>query len=483
MRVLHLNPPNPTTTNVLRDAVYGCWCKGKRIGGAKTPPQPLVSVATTLKEVGHQVEVIDAANQGVGVYSLAKRVPEFDAVVVLSSVMTFQEDVMVLEELKRVKPELLTIVAGAHPTFMPHACLEKTAVDIIIRNEEELAIRDFLALYSQGGSAWKDARGIGYQEADGTHVLREDYPTPQVLDEIPIADWSLLPRDVYYFYPLVKRYPFVTDLTTRGCPKHCSFCMAPGFYGNKVRGRTAGHVIKGLELYRSQGYREIYLKDEMFTTLRRRNDEIFNWMIQKNVDLTWLCSAAVGWIDKPMMEKMKRAGCHTIKVGVESGVQHLLDRVNKGITLQQTEETFRWAREVGLNTHAHLMIGLPGETRETIEQTIAFVKRIEPTTVSFGIMTPYPGTPVFEEVARLRPEIQTSFDLRLQNLHDESYHTDLLCSLTNKELAYFQRKAHRDFYWRPGYIWGWIKRMRDWDTFKTVIRAGFNVLDYSVRGD
>lgn len=483
MRVLHLSPPNPTTTNVLRDAVYGCWCKGKRVGGARTPPQPLVSVATTLKQAGYQVEVIDAANMGIGVYSLEKRIDEFDAVVVLSSVMTFQEDVMVLAALKQVKPNLLTIVAGAHPTFMPHACLEQEAVDIIVRNEEELAIRDFLVLYAEGGSAWKSALGIGYREADESHVLRESYPIPEVLDEIPITDWSLLPRSVRYFYPLVKRYPFVPDLTTRGCPKHCSFCMAPGFYGNKVRGRSAEHVIKGLELYRSQGFREVYFKDEMFTTLRRRNEEIFDWMIRKSIDLTWLCSAAVGWIDKPMMAKMKRAGCHTIKVGVESGVQELLDRVNKGITLQQTEDVFCWAREIGLNTHAHLMIGLPGETRETIEQTIAFVKKIEPTTVSFGIMTPYPGTPVFEEVAQRRPEVRTNFNLRLQDLHDKSYYSDTLCSLTSGELASYQKKAHRAFYWRPSYLWSWVRRIRDWQTLETLMRAGFNVLDYSVRGD
>ncbi len=483
MRVLHLSPPNPTTTNVLRDGVYGCWCKGKRIGGAKTPPQPLVSVATTLKAAGHHVTVIDAANQGIGVYRLCKRLDEFDAVVVLASVMTFQEDSQVLEALKRVKPELLTIVAGAMPTFMPNQCLESLSVDVIIQNEEELAIRDLLALVEKGGDAWKQAKGIGYRDADGKPVLLETYPSPQILDEIPITDWTLLPRDVHYFYPLVKRYPFVSDLTTRGCPKRCSFCMAPGFYGNKVRGRSAEHIIRGFELYRKQGYREIYLKDEMFTTLRKRNDEIFDWLINKNIDLTWLCSAAIGWMDKPLLQKMKRAGCHTIKIGVESGVQHLLDRVNKGIKLEQTEETFRWTKEVGMHTHAHLMIGLPGETEETIEETIRFVKRIEPTTVSFGIMTPYPGTPIFEEVAEMVPELRNNYRLRLQDLHDKSYFSDRLCALSDDRLAFLQKKAHRDFYWRPEYLWGWIRRTRDFDTLKTVARAGFNVLNYSVFGD
>ena len=481
MKVLHLNPPNPTTTNVLRDAVYGCWCKGKRIGGAKTPPQPLLSVATTLRHAGHQVEVVDAVNQGIGIYALKKRIAEFDAVVVLTSVMTFGEDAQVLEELKEVHPELLTVVAGAHPTFMPETCLEKSSVDVIVRNEEELTIRDLMCKY-ETSNGWREAPGIGYRD-NGKAVLNDTYPGPKVLDEIPITDWSLLPKDVYYFYPLVKRYPFVTDLTTRGCPKKCAFCMAPGFYGNKVRGRSAEHIIKGFEHYKKQGYREIYIKDEMFTSLKKRNDEIFDWMIKGEVDLTWFCSVAVGWIDKAMMEKMKRAGCHTIKVGVESGVQEILDRIEKGITLEQIRETFKWAAEVGINTHAHLMIGHPGETEKTIEETIEFVKKLNPTTVTFGIMTPFPGTPIFDELSAEHPEIRDNFNLELATLHDESYFTHLLCDVTPERLAYFQKKAHREFYWRPSYIWGWVKRIRDIETAKTVLKAGTKLIDYSIRGD
>lgn len=482
MKVLHLNPPNPTTTNVLRDAVYGCWCKGKRIGGAKTPPQPLLSVATTLKERGHEVAVLDAVNQGISMYALKKTIRGFDAVIVLTSVMTFEEDSLVLAELKEVHPELLTIVAGAHATFMPELCLKKEAVDVIIRSEEELTIRDFLAQYEQGGRIWKQALGIGFRE-NGKVVLNDPYPGPKVLDEIPITDWSLLPKGVYYFYPLVKRYPFVTDLTTRGCPKKCSFCMAPGFYGNKVRGRSAEHVIRGFEHYCKQGFREIYIKDEMFTSLKKRNDEIFDWLIDHDVDLTWFCSAAVGWIDKPVMEKMRRAGCHTIKVGVESGVQEILDRIKKGITLEQINETFKWAKEVGLNTHAHMMIGHPGETEQSINQTIEFVKKLDPTTITFGILTPYPGTPIFDELAEKHPEIRTNFNLQLATLHDQSYYTHLLCDVTPERLAYYQKKAHREFYWRPSYIWGWVRRMRDFETVKTTFKAGLKVIDYSIRGD
>ena len=482
MKVLHLNPPNPTTTNVLRDAVYGCWCKGKRIGGAKTPPQPLLSVATTLKEAGHQVEVMDAVNQGISIYALKKRIHEFDAVVVLTSVMTFGEDAQVLGELKEAHPGLLTVIAGAHATFMPEMCLQHEAVDVIVRNEEELVIRDLLVSYERGGEEWKATLGIGLGK-NGSTTLNEEYPGPKVLDDIPITDWSLLPKGVYYFYPLVKRYPFVTDLTTRGCPKKCAFCMAPGFYGNKVRGRSAEHIIKGFEHYRSQGYKEIYIKDEMFTSLKKRNDEVFDWMINKEVDLTWFCSAAVGWIDKPMMEKMRRAGCHTIKVGVESGVQDILDRIQKGITLDQIKETFRWAEEVGINTHAHMMIGHPGETEQTIEQTIEFIKKLNPTTVTFGILTPFPGTPIFEELAQEMPEIRTNFNLQLATLHDKSNYTHLICDVKPERLAYFQKKAHRDFYWRPSYMWGWVKRMRDLETAKTVFKAGYKIIDYSIRGD
>ena len=451
MRVLFLNPPPIVTENVIRDAIYGCWCKGKRIGGARTPPHPLLQVATVLQNDRHDVTVIDAGGKYVEFEEVLHQIKRFDAVVMLTSVMTFNLDAEVLRELKTSHRTLITIVFGAQPTFMPEYCLSKESVDIIVRQEAEFIIRDLANALERNDGSWKMVRGIGYREGDRIK-LNDYYPFIHNLDELPSVNWDLLPKGEDYFNPLIKRHPYVIDLTTRGCPGRCSFCMSPGFYGGKVRGRSADNVIAGFKRYVHQGYREVYLRDEMFTTFKRRNVEICRRMIEEKIDLTWLCSAKVGTIDKEMMALMKEAGCHTIKFGVESGVQEILDRSNKGIRIEQTKQTFQWAKEVGINTHAHLMIGMPGETEATVKRTIEFVKEIDPTTATFGILTPYPGTPLFEQVAEKHPAIKENFSLNLEMLHSQGFYNETFCELTDKELQYWEKRAHREFYLRPSYI-------------------------------
>lgn len=482
MKILVLNPPSIRVDNVVRDALYGCWCKGKRIGGAKTPPYPLLLLATLLKQNGHDVTMCDAPAERLSIEELARNAGSFQAVILNSSVMTFCEDAEALRILKREAKGLKTIVMGAAPTFMSELCLKHEAVDIIVKKEPEFIIRDLMSGMDGGSSRWQEVLGIGYKKG-GSAVLNEPYPFIEDLDQLPFVDWSLLPKNADYFNPVIKRYPYVTDLTTRGCPGRCTFCMSPPFYGYKVRGRSAENVLEGFRRFVREGYKEVYLRDEMFTALRQRNNQIFRTMIEEKMDLTWVCSARIGTLTKEDMRLMKEAGCHYIKFGVESGDQGILDSIKKGITLAQVRETFAWAHQLRIETHAHIMVGNPGETKDTIMRTIAFLKEINPTTVTFGILTPYPGTPLFEQVAEKYPQIKQEFSLDLASLHSNSFFTDTLCELTAGQLAYYEKALHRWFYWRPSYLAQWLMRIRSFTDLKRVIRAGVRILDFSVRGD
>ncbi|MBN3038385.1 MAG: radical SAM protein [Candidatus Omnitrophica bacterium] len=480
-KILVLNPPNISSQNVVRDGIYGCWCKGKRIGGAQTPPYPLLEIATVLKQLPVPVEVIDAPAEGISIAGLKKIIIQHQIVIILTSVMTFSEDVQALKELKEANKDLKSIVCGSLPTFMPEFCLKNEAVDIIVLREPEFIIRDLVVAMSKGEN-WQALKGIGYCKNTGLCV-NDYYPLIKDLDELPFVDWSLLSKKARYFNPLIKRHPYVTDLTTRGCPEKCTFCMAPGFYGNKVRARSAENVIAGFREHVQKGIKEVYLRDEMFTTFKARNKEIYERLIKENIDLTWLCSSRVDSLDRETMRLMKKSGCHTIKFGVESGVQQLLDNVKKRISIKQTEDAFRWAREAGLNTHAHVMLGLPGETKETIKETLRFIKRIRPTTATFGIVTPYPGTALFEQVARSYPEIKEGFSLDLKTLHTSSFFTHTFCDLTSEELAYYEKKVHRDFYLRPSYIYSRLTRIKSLKELIGAFKAGTKVIDFSIRGD
>ena len=476
MKILILSPANKGIKNVVRDFMYGCWCSGRRIGGMQMPPLNLLYVATVLKENGHNVELVDAGMDYASYEDVKKRARDFGAVVILSSTNSFKMDIESLKELKRLNPYIKTIIFGSHPTFMSEYCLREDCVDIIVRREPEFIIRDVVNALSRN-EIWENVKGIGYKN-NGKMVLNEFYPFIDDLDKLPIPDRSFLPKNIDYFNPVVKRMPYTTMQTSRGCPARCNFCTVPAFFGKKIRCRSAKNVVKEIKMLCTMGYREIFFRDETFTVYKKRNKEICEMLIKDRVDVTWICNARIDMIDKNDVVLMKRAGCHMIKFGVESGNQNILENINKGITLEQTREAFKICHEVGMDTHAHVMLGCPGESKETIKETINFIKEIDPTTASFGIHTPYPGTELFNRIALEYPEIKDGSDASLEKLHIKGFFNESFTDLQKEELEKYVRRAYRMFYFRLGYL---FKRFLSINSFNELMRwaiAGSNIFGF-----
>lgn len=479
VRALVLNPPSQYAKNVVRDLIYGCWCKGKRIGGAKIPPINLLYIASILKQEGHEVVLVDALAEQKPLTEISQCIDKYDIVIISTSTMSFSEDIGVLAEFKRIKKSIITIIFGSHPTFMPEHALEFEKVDIIVRREPEYIIKDVVNALETGDDSWKKVGGIGYRDGE-KKVLNDDYPLIDNLDSLPFIDRSLLPKDIHYFNPLIRRMPYTTIMTSRGCPAKCNFCTVPVFYGQKVRARSAENVLTELELIQNQGYKEVWVRDETFTVFKKRNIHIFNEMIDRGLDLSWICNARVGTVDRDMVVLMKKAGCHTIKFGVESGVQQILDNIKKGINISQTRKTFKLAHEVGINTHAHIMLGCPGDSRDTINATIRFVKEIDPTTVTFGICTPYPGTALFDEVAHNNPNIQDGSSCGLNVVHEHAFFNEYFTDLSGNQLEKAVTQAYRSFYFRPQYILKTLSKVRDVNDLKRLVLAGSNVFEFGM---
>lgn len=483
MKILLLNPSSFFTSNVIRDAIYGCWCKGKRIGGALTPPLPLLSIGTVLKQDGHDVTLIDAPAQRITLQELELKVKAYDIIVVLTSVMTFQEDDNILRLLKEKKPSLKSVIFGSLPTFIPEFALsqEHKGVDIIVKGEAEFVLKELLNKM-ENSADWRAQKGIGVRENEKV-IINEDFPYIENLDEIPHTDWNFLDPDSVYFNPLIKRYPYVTDLTSRGCPYKCTYCMAPRFYGKKVRYRSIGHVLEGFRQYKKRGIKEIYFRDELFTSNRSRIVELCEKMIEENFNFSWLCSAKIGTVDLELLKLMRKAGCHTIKYGVESGSQEILNKIKKGIKVDQTIQTFKNTHEVGIDSHAHVMVGLPGESEDSLNLTLKLLKKIDPTTTDIGIMTPYPGTEIFDEMAIKSPSLSKDLFLNLEMLHSKSFWAKEICKVSDKDIEKWLKKMHRAIYLRPSYILKWLKKIKSFPEFIQVAKAGFNVIYFSFRGD
>ncbi|MDD5071070.1 MAG: radical SAM protein [Candidatus Omnitrophica bacterium] len=282
MNVLGLNPPSKYSKNVARDLLWGCWCKGRRIAGVQFPPLPLIYVATVLEQGGHQVDVVDAQAQGIPLGEIERKISNYDIVFLISATMSYQEDVSILQTLKKKNPHLITIMFGAHPTFLPKDALSDHSVDIIVRKEAEFIIRDLVNALSLGGDQWKQIKGIGYREADEV-IINSDYSYIDDLDDLPIPNRKFLAKNTDYYNPIVKYIPWTTALSSRGCPGRCTFCTSSSYYGPKYRTRTAENVVREIVDLTEQGFNEIFYRDELFTLDRKRVFDICQIIIAQKI--------------------------------------------------------------------------------------------------------------------------------------------------------------------------------------------------------
>ena len=481
-KALVLKPPvDKHSRNIVRDFVYGCWCNGRRIGGMQMPPLNELYVATHARSQGLDVEFLDAQFE-------RSRFEEYErddyrevgAVVLMSSTQSFRSDAELLKHIKSRNPAVKGILFGSHPTFMPEVCLSAEAVDFVVRREPEATMAELLGAVLGGGDGF-GLQGTVHRSPDGSVMINPARPFME-MDDLPIPDRSLLPRGIDYFNPVVKRMPYATMQTSRGCPGKCIFCTAPEFYGKRIRCRSPENVLEELRVIKSQGYREVFFRDETFTAYKSRNHEICEAMVSERLGLPWIANGRADMIDKETLVLMRKAGCHLIKFGVETSSDEILANYHKGTTAEQAEQAFRWAREAGLDTHAHIIFGGPGESEETIRQTIDFAKKIKASTASFGILTPYPGTRLFEQVAKEHPEISDGSDSNMENLHTEGFYSQSVCGMPGEILSKWIVRAYRRFYWRPVYLLGRLVRIRSLDEFMSLLLAGLNIFHFSVRG-
>ena len=478
MKILCLVPSSSKVKVMHRDVLYGCWCSGNRVGGGILPPLTLLTVATILKEDGFNVTLIDMIAEEMGTEDIGDRAMDYDVVIILTSTMSFLDDVSVIGAIKDKNSEVKTILFGSHPSFMPNETLSHPEVDFIVMKEPFFAVRDLLRAMGSTKN-FSDIPGIGYIDS-GDVIINPDYPLIDY-EDVPIADRDLLPKNDY-FNPIIKKYPYTTTNTSYGCPGKCTFCIAPNMMGKKLRYWSADKVLTEIEYLLSLGIREIYYRDETFTTFSKRNRAICNAIIDKGLDFSWICNARVGTLKRDDLELMVKAGCRLIKVGVESGSQEVLDRSKKGIRTGEIEELFLWANEIGIDTHAHLMFGMPGETTNTIKETARFIKRIKPKTIDVGICTPYPGSVLFDELKKKNPDIGDGTWLDWENLHQVAHFNYLFTNVSGEDIEKAIRKLYRDFYLRPSYILRWLNEIKSPGELKRLILAGFRVIRYSLFG-
>ncbi|RME86317.1 MAG: radical SAM protein [Caldilineae bacterium] len=360
-----------------------------------------------------------------------------------TSYASIEEAAAMLKEALGVR----TVIGGPHATTLPELTLENPHLDFLIFGEGEEVFRDFLRALESGLHNWSEIVGLWYKE-DGRVISGGERPLIKDLDGLPFPARHLFELERYPLYT-PNGEPMLTVLSSRGCPYNCSFCFK-GIVGRTYRQRSPENIADELQqLIDDYGVRNFYFIDDLFTIDVRRLDKILDHFIERDMDIRWRCLARVDRVTPELLKKMYRAGCRQIHYGIESGNEEVLKRTAKHIRLDQVRDAVRWTEEAGIHSKGYFILGLPGDTRETIEETIEFAASLELSEAMFSIATPMPGTQLWNELLRKRPGTVYNADFT-KSYYYNSYTSEIapfmnVSEVSDDELSGLAIEARRRF--------------------------------------
>jgi len=321
----------------------------------------------------------------------------FDQVVMHTSTPSFASDVKVAAALKDAHPSLKVGMIGAKVAVQADESLRDAPVlDWVARNEFDFTVKDVA-----DGMDWSAIRGLSFRNAAGAIVHNEERPVLENMDALPFVS-EVYRRDLDYtkYFIGYLKHPYVSFYTGRGCKSRCTFCLWPQTVGgHRYRTRSVGHVLEEIRYIQANfpGLREIFFDDDTFTDNLPRAEELARGLGRLGV--TWSCNAKAN-VPRESLKVMRDNGLRLLLVGYESGNQQILHNIKKGMLVDVARRFTKDCHELGIAIHGTFIFGLPGETRETIEETIRFAIETNPHTVQVSLAAPYPGTFLYEQAAR-----------------------------------------------------------------------------------
>ena len=391
-----------------------------------------------------------------------------------------------------------TIALGTHvtplavETMRPHP-----ALDYCLRGEPDLTLREVVDtttgrtefspeiehLYRSTDPEWEPKvaeLNIATGQFDMTHVKglvwrskgeivrNPDRPFIPNLDDLPLPMHHLLPLDAYRTPVLKGSYQFI--VTSRGCSAGCIYCIKHVSYQHALRLRSPENIMAEIKMLHDLGVRYIHMYADLFTINRDQVMGICDLMIESNLGMGFTCNSRVDYVDEELLQKMAKAGCDTISWGIESANEEILKNARKGTTADRARRSLAWSKKFGIRNFGYFIIGLPGETVDSIQETMAFSKELPLDLAIFHIAAPYPGTPFFFQVMEnhwFKPGTrweQVDMDKSTVLQYD---------NLSAEELQKWAQRATREWMFRPGPIMTFAKSLTNVASLKSLINIGF----------
>ncbi|GIV76487.1 B12-binding domain-containing radical SAM protein [Litorilinea aerophila] len=504
--VLLVNPPTEDG---------GIWIRSQHRVGRRSRenmiwPQVELAQMAALLAPDYKVEIIDANAERMGWPEFKKLLEEKRPKYYLTQVTapTLQNDMYGVFLAKSLGAR--TMAFGTHVTPMTLETMRPfPALDFVLRGEPEITLRELLDRLEDKTpsdprvrkmlaetshlqtrrmgkevisdrfpvpaeeSPFASILGLAWRRGDEI-VINPDRPFIPDLNDLPIPLHELLPLDKQRM-PMIKG-PFTFIVTSRGCPAGCKYCIKHVTYQNTVRVRSAENIVEELEYLKRLGIHNIHMYADLFTVNRDHVVELCNLIIERGLKIRWTCNSRVDYVDEEMLRLMGQAGCWMISWGIESANEMILKRARKGYKKEQAFLALRWAKAAGIKNWGYFIIGLPGETEESIRETIDYAKELPLDIALFHIAAPYPGTPFFYEVVEnnwFRPGTKwEEVDMDQSTVLDYE-------NLTAEQLEYWQRRATWEWSMRPGPIFTFLKGLNSWAGFKSAMSVGWQMLQFA----
>ena len=408
-----------------------------------------------------EVRILDPVPQKLRLSEIYEAAKRSDAILMPFSVAHSNDTLRFLEDFQ----DKIRILTCNFATYIADDLLLNDKCDIVIRGEVEFIVPDILKNLDK----LEEVRGIIYND-NGKIIRTEKRPYIEDLDSVPFPARHLLNNKLYtdiFFFG----QPTAWILSSRGCPYNCIYCSQHEAYGRRIRYRNPEKVINEMEeIVNKYKIRNFMFFDECFNADNEHATAIAKEIIKRGLKVRWSCGARADLIKAETVRLMKKAGCIEMRIGMESANDEVLKYMQKDITVEEFIKGVEIVKKEKMGFSLHCIFGSPMETEETIKNNLKLIKKVNPTFVSFNILTPLPGSQLYEQYKdKLNLKNMKNFDL---------VHTDFsICKFSNEELREILRKAYRSFYLRPRFLINYLrhstKSLYDiYCVFKTSFKQG-----------
>lgn len=456
------------TPNVLNQVFTGLSVKEDNVGFI--PPLSLLYVASIMKKEGVEVDIIDMETEYLSYEETLGRVRNFKPDFLGFSLSTYSFK-PILYWIKKLKEDtaLPIMVGGAHVQLYPKETMSHKEIDFAIVGEAEIPLPHFIRAF-RSDKYYHGIKSLCFRD-NGETIIDTTLQNVMDINELPYPSRHLIKNELYSCI-LSKTKNFTAMISSRGCPYRCAFCNQnhPEF-----RLRSAENFYEEiLYNYTTYNIREFDIYDSTFTAKKQRVIDICNLIVKEGIKIGWTVRSRVDSVNEEVIDSLKKAGCHTIMYGIESSSPEILEKMRKDISPERVRKIVEYTHKTGIDILGFFMFGFPGETHETIRDTIKFSLELPLDYAQYTVLVPFPGTEIYNYYrANGLEDYWSNYTIDPENEREIAL---IGTELTRQEASKYLSEAYRKFYFRPRIIWKRAIQASSLSEFKRLSRGAISIL-------